>query len=111
MNKIAASDQSAAISASAAILASAVILAFMTVGSAQAGKPSPAGKTQPAPGASQTARAPYSPPGPDQGVGQSRPLFVVGGVPVVLWAPVQPPYNSRMNRPAAAGQWWDSEAF
>ncbi len=89
----------------------AALPAFVMVGSAQAVKPSPASQTTPAPGASQTARAPFTPSAPDQRISQSRPLFVVGGVPVVVWAPVQPPYNGRMSRTAAAGPLWDPDAF
>ncbi|HQT76784.1 MAG TPA: hypothetical protein PLD10_06990 [Rhodopila sp.] len=42
---------------------------------------------------------PAPPPGP-------RPLFTIGNLPVVLWAPIQPPYDSRANRNNAANPLW-----
>jgi hypothetical protein len=61
--------------------------------------------------ASQTLVAPYTQPAP---VIQPfrRFLFTIGNVPVTVWAPVQPPYNSRANRTGAANPlWWDEGGF
>ncbi|HEX2941821.1 MAG TPA: hypothetical protein VHO91_12300 [Rhodopila sp.] len=59
--------------------------------------PSMSGRTTTEPFMRPTPPAP--PPGP-------RTLFKIGNLPVVLWAPVQPPYDSRANRNAAANPLW-----
>ena len=43
-------------------------------------------------------------PEPDDG--QSRPLFKIGGLPVHVYAPVEPPYNAAANRNLAADPLW-----
>jgi hypothetical protein len=37
---------------------------------------------------------------------QSRPLFKIGGLPVHVYAPVEPPYNAAANRNLAADPLW-----
>jgi hypothetical protein len=37
---------------------------------------------------------------------QSRPLFRIGGLPVYVGAPVEPPYNAAANRNLAADPFW-----
>ena len=37
---------------------------------------------------------------------QSRPLFKIGGLPVRVYAPVEPPYNAAANRNLAADPLW-----
>jgi hypothetical protein len=37
---------------------------------------------------------------------QSRPLFTIGGLPVRVWAPVEPHYNAAANRNIAADPLW-----
>jgi hypothetical protein len=37
---------------------------------------------------------------------ESPPLFRIGGLPVHLWAPVPPPYDSSANRNLAADPVW-----
>jgi hypothetical protein len=66
---------------------------------------------QPSPNASQRMIAPYTPPGP--GIPTApRHLLSIGKLPIGVWAPVQPPYDSRANRNVAANPlWWDEGAF
>jgi hypothetical protein len=64
-----------------------------------------------APAASQTTQAPYAPTYPDQGPAGSTPLFNIGKVPVVVWAPVEPPYNSKSNGTVAANWPWTGDAY
>jgi hypothetical protein len=90
-----------------------VVVAYVLMGmnagaSAQRVTPAPLPST---PAASQTLQAPYAPRNPDRSAAQSSPLFRIGQVPVVLWAPVQPPYNSKVNRSQAANPLWDVDAF
>jgi hypothetical protein len=42
---------------------------------------------------------------------QPHPLFNIGDVPVGIWAPVEPSYDSRMNRSEAANPVWDANPF
>ncbi|HBK07950.1 MAG TPA: hypothetical protein DDZ81_19195 [Acetobacteraceae bacterium] len=66
----------------------------------------PRGSTSPSAGQTLTApytRAPEPPPAP-----QRRRLFTIFNMPVVVWAPVQPPYDSGANLdPAANPSWLD----
>ncbi|HEY4044331.1 MAG TPA: hypothetical protein VGM32_21135 [Rhodopila sp.] len=64
----------------------------------------------PAPGANQTLQAPYTPRNPNLGPGEAHPLFTIGREPVVVWAPVEPPYSSKMNRSQAGNPVWDTDA-
>jgi len=57
--------------------------------------------------ARQTMVAPYTQPAPVIPPFR-RFLFSIGNLPVGVWAPVQPPYDSRANRNNAANPlWWD----
>jgi hypothetical protein len=40
---------------------------------------------------------------------QSRPLFNIGGLPVYVGAPVEPPYDSAENRNLAADPIWGAD--
>jgi hypothetical protein len=90
--------------------ASALILA--TTAFAQVKKP-PAADTQArqVPVASQTTTAVPDLNNPEASVSQPRPLFKIGELPVGVWAPVEPPYDSRMNRDQAGNPVWDWDAF
>lgn len=37
---------------------------------------------------------------------QSRPLFTFGGIEAHVWAPLEAPYNSKMNRSRAEDPLW-----
>jgi hypothetical protein len=66
---------------------------------------------QPSPATSQSLIAPYTPPGASIPT-TPRHLFSIGNLPVGVWAPVEPPYDSRANRTAAANPaWWDDGAY
>lgn len=56
---------------------------------------------------SQTTQAPYYYP-TLQPPPEPTPLFDVGGIPVGVWAPVEAPYNSRMNRNLASDPLWEA---
>ncbi|WP_146101620.1 hypothetical protein [Rhodopila globiformis] len=80
----------------------------MVLSSAALAQSNPARET--APTASESLMAPYTAPPPIAGA--PRPLFNIGQLPVGVWAPVQPPYDSRANRTGAANPvWWDDNAF
>ncbi len=64
-----------------------------------------------APGATQTTQAPYTGTNPDRSAAESLPLFHIGQVPVVVWTPVEPPYNSKSNGTQAANPIWYADAF
>jgi hypothetical protein len=91
------------------IIGASTLLA-LTGGAVQARDPAPAQPPQPPP-ASQTTQAPYTPTNPDQSAAGSVPLFHLGQVPVVVWAPVQAPYNSKANGTQAANGLWDAGAY
>jgi hypothetical protein len=57
---------------------------------------------------SQVTTAPALPGGPQQGIGQSHPLFNIGKLEVHIWAPIEPYYDANMNHTAAANQFWSS---
>jgi len=87
-----------------AALAAAMVLSLTTLAQ-------PLIAPQPAHETSQTLVAPYTQPAP---VIQPfrRFLFTIGNIPVTVWAPVQPPYDSRANRTGAANPlWWDEGGF
>jgi hypothetical protein len=63
------------------------------------------------PAASQTTQAPYISANPDRSAAESVPLFHIAQVPVVVWAPVQAPYNSKANGTQAANAVWDVGAY
>jgi hypothetical protein len=63
------------------------------------------------PAASQTLQSPYIGSNPDRSVGDARPLFFIGQLPVVVWTPVQQPYNSKNYRTQAARSLSDVDAF
>lgn len=90
-----------------ASVAGVCVLLAMT-GSALAQRVTP----PPAPAASQTTQAPYAPVNPNLGIEQARPLFYIGQLPVVVWAPVQPPYSSKLNRSQATNALsWNVDAY
>jgi hypothetical protein len=60
------------------------------------------------PSTGQTTAAPSLLENSQRSEQQSRPLFTIGGVEVHLWAPVEQPYDSHMNRTAAANPMWES---
>ena len=37
---------------------------------------------------------------------QSRPLFTIGGLEVHVWAPLEAPYNAKMNRSGVEDPLW-----
>jgi len=78
---------------------SALVLAMAASGQAQ----SPA-----APSMSEAVQAPSVPAGTETGVRESSPLFRIGEFPVFLWAPVEPPYDTHMNRNLAADPLWEA---
>jgi hypothetical protein len=79
--------------------ASALMVA--TIVSAQAQGPA-------VPNTSQTTAAPVPAQNPQGTVQQSVPLFTIAGVPVRVWAPIEPSYDPNMNRTAAEGPMWDA---
>jgi hypothetical protein len=81
------------------LAASALMLATVSPGLAQ---------NSVAPNLSQATKAAPAPAGTVTGVREAPPLFKIGDVPVHLWAPVQPPYDSRMNRDPAAEPFWEA---
>ena len=84
----------------------AVVLSATTAsGLAQRSTPIPPPPPQ-APSASQTTQSPYTPTNPDESAAGSTPLFNLGKVPVVVWAPVQPAYNSKASGTQAANWPW-----
>ena len=62
---------------------------------------------QPALDQTQTTQAPFyypttqPPPAPE-------PLFNIGGIPVDVWAPVEPSYDARINRNLASDPQWEA---
>lgn len=86
------------------------VVVLLTTASAVA-QPAPAGgsRSVPAPSSGQTLTAPYTrapePPRPPQ----RRPLFTIFNMPVVVWAPVQPPYDPRSKLEPAANPYWLDE--
>ena len=62
------------------------------------------------PGTTETTQASTIPSGPGQGTQQSAPLFMIGRMPVQVWAPVESPYNANMNRTAADNPMWEAGA-
>ena len=47
-----------------------------------------------------------APVAPEQGNQQPRRLFTIGGLPVNIYTPVEPPYSPAMNRNLAADPLW-----
>ncbi len=93
------------------VMGAAVLLAA-TIVSAQAQRVTPvAAPNPPAAGTTQTLQAPYTATNPDQSAAGSRPLFHIGQLPVVVWAPVQPPYNAKANGTVAANWPWTGDAY
>jgi hypothetical protein len=83
---------------SAAILgASALMVATVAPGRAQNSE---------VPSMSQTTRVQSAPAGTGRTVPQLTPLFTIGGVPVYLWAPVEPPYNTHAGQDLATDPLW-----
>jgi hypothetical protein len=64
-------------------------------------------RAQPALDQSQTTQAPFYYPTP-QPPPERTPLFSVGGIPVGVWAPVESPYDSHMNRNLASDPLWEA---
>ena len=87
------------------------IAAFLAAAPALA-QPAPAHgpQTAPAPGAGQTMTAPYMRAPEPPPVKPRKPLFTIFNMPVIVWAPVQPPYSSGANLdPAANPTWLDGQ--
>jgi hypothetical protein len=91
------------------VMGAAVLLGMTVIASAQRVTPAPT--PPPIPAANLTTQAPYTSTNPNQGVEQARPLFHIGKLPGVIWAPVEPPYNSKLNGTQAANPLWNSDAF
>lgn len=87
----------------------ALTLTVAALASAHAQSPSVPEQNQQSAGASQMLQAPFTPTTPDARAAQSRPLFMIGNLPVVVWAPVEPPYNGNMNRSAASDPMFDPD--
>jgi hypothetical protein len=83
-------------------VAGAMTFATTTFAAAQAQMPRQAST----PGASETIQAPTVQPNPPAPIPELTPLFRLGDVPVVVWAPVEPPYDSNANRNNAANPLW-----
>jgi hypothetical protein len=94
-----------------AMVLGAVSLSMATGAVAQVRSPPVPDPAAPVAATSQTLRAPAVPSNPDQSVAQAHPLFNIGREPVVVWAPVEAPYNAHMNRSQAANPVWESEGF
>lgn len=60
------------------------------------------------PSATQTTEAPVPLANPAGTAQQSAPLFTIAGVPVRVWAPIEPSYDPNMNRTAAQGPMWEA---
>lgn len=41
--------------------------------------------------------------------GQNPPIFIIGHLPVYIWAPVEAPNDAHMNRNGAANPIWESD--
>jgi hypothetical protein len=59
----------------------------------------------------QTLQAPYAPSNRDDSAASAHPLFHIGQMPVVVWAPVQKPYSAAMNGNLSANSLWDAGSF
>src|ERR1700749_1614850 len=92
-----------------ALTASALMIA--TAASAQVKKPAADAPPRPVSMASQTVPARPVLTNPDASVAQQRPLFSIRNVPVNVWAPVEPPYDTHMNRTQAANPVWGEGGF
>jgi hypothetical protein len=68
--------------------ASALLVATVASGRAQNSE---------VPSMSQTAKIQSAPAGTERNMPQLTPLFMIGGVPVYLWAPLEPPYDAHAN--------------
>ena len=79
--------------------ASALMVATVAAGRAQRSE---------VPSASQTTTAQSVPAGTGRNIPESKPLFMIGGVGVYLWAPVEPPYDANANRNLAADPLWEA---
>ena len=91
--------------------AAVLALVVTTAASAQVKQPAADPPPRPVASESQTVTAQPVPTNPDATVTQPRPLFNIGKVPVVVWAPVEPPYDANMNRTQAANPVWDGTGF
>ena len=82
-------------------------LMVVTVASGRA-QTSPSGRTKNSevPSISQEKMVQSVPAGTEKSVSEFTPLFMIGRVPVYLWAPVEPPYNPNANRDPAADPLW-----
>jgi hypothetical protein len=90
------------------IAGSFLLLAATLPAQAQRTTPPPAPQSV---AANQSTQAPYTPNYPDRSAADSRPLFHIGQLPVVVWAPVQSPYNSKANGTLAANWPWEPGAY
>jgi hypothetical protein len=69
------------------------------------------GTAQPQPFGSGMVTGPYETPGTGAAL-VARHLFVIGKLPIGIWAPVEPHYDSRMNRNSAANPGgWNGHGF
>ncbi len=89
----------------------ALALVVATAGFAQVKQPAADPPPRRVAAEGQTVTAQPVPTNPDATVTQPRPLFNIGKVPVVVWAPVEAPYDSNMNRTQAANPVWDGSGF
>jgi hypothetical protein len=95
----------------ATLVLGASALAVAATASAQVKKPAADAPIRQVPAAGQTMKAAPVPANPEGSVNAPLPLFKIGNVPVDVWTPLEPPYDSRMNRDQAANPIWDEEAF
>jgi len=83
----------------------ALMAATVATGRAQ-NAPSGRTKTSKVPAISQEKKVQSIPTITERSVPEATPLFMIGGVPVYLWAPVEPPYNAHANLDPAADPLW-----
>ena len=95
----------------AALMLGASALVVADTAFAQVRKSAVDAPTRQLPAATQTMRAAPVPANPEASVNAPISLFKIGKVPVIVWTPVEPPYDARLNRTAAANPLWDEEGF
>lgn len=82
-----------------------VVASVMTLGMTMVGVAHAQGSRQATPTANETIVSPTMHPNPLPAP-EPKPLFKLGNMPVGVWAPVEPPYDSTANRNNAANPLW-----
>jgi hypothetical protein len=86
-------------------------LMVVTAASAQVKQLTADPPPRPVPAESQTLTAQPERTNPDASVTQPRELFKIGNLPVDVQAPVEPPYDSHINRTQAANPVFEEGGF